>query len=162
MIQSKVNIYILQSALSKNMIISILTLLLVGNSVYGIYNGRDIPDPGDSPTKFPWVIRIAIVNQLKQNHIQEYFGGTLITSRYILTVAHPFQEYLENEPKVFKAGYYGMAYAGVYSKSEMPEIPPARRVTLNLSMPCINFPCISAEQKIYTVYSLKKFKVTLT
>ena len=51
----------------------------------------------------------------------EYFGGTLITSKHILTVAHPFQEYLENE-QVFMDGYFGMAYAGVYSKTEMPEI----------------------------------------
>ena len=103
------------------MIIRILILVLVGNCVYGIYNGFNVPDPGDSLIKFPWVIRIAIVNQLEVNKIEEYFGGTLITSKHILTVAHPFQEYLENEPKVFKAGYYGMAYAGVYSKSEMPE-----------------------------------------
>ena len=121
------------------MIIIILTLLLVVNTVYGIYNGIDVPDPGDSATKFPWVIRIAIVNELKEHQVQEYFGGTLITSRYILTVAHPFQEYLEsNELKIFKTGYYGMAYAGVYSKSEMPEMPVARRVTLNLYLSCIN------------------------
>lgn len=114
--------------LSKIMMISsILTLLHVGNSVYGIYNGREVPDPGDSATKFPWVIRIAIVNHLENDQVQEFFGGTLITSKYILTVAHPFQNYLVNEePKEFMAGYYGMAYAGVYAKSEMPVIPPSR------------------------------------
>ena len=102
------------------MIIINLILLLVGNSVDGIYNGLTVPNPGDSLIKYPWVIRIAIVHE-KEDNILEYFGGTLITSKHILTVAHPFQEYLENEPKVFQAGYFGMAYAGVYSKSEMPE-----------------------------------------
>ena len=103
------------------MIIQILILLLVGNSVDGIYNGWNVPDPGDSLIKFPWVIRIAIVNQLEINKIEEYFGGTIITSKYILTVAHPFQEYIEDDPKVFKDEYLGIAYAGLYSRSEMPE-----------------------------------------
>ena len=102
------------------MIIQILILLLVGNSVDGIYNGWNVPDPGDSLIKFPWVIRVAIVHESEIN-ILEYFGGTLITSKHILTVAHPFQEYIGNE-QVFMDGYFGMAYAGVYSKTEMPEI----------------------------------------
>ena len=107
----------------KNMIIINLILLLVGNSVDGIYNGLTVPDPGDSLIKYPWVIRIAIVRKSEPN-IMEYFGGTLITSKYILTVAHPFQEYLEFglNKQVFKDGIFGMAYAGVYSKTEMPEI----------------------------------------
>ena len=121
------------------MIIINLILLLFGNSVDGIYNGLTVPDPGDSLIKYPWVIRIAIINELEESNVEEFFGGTLITSKYILTVAHPFQEYIEsNELKIFKAGYYGMAYAGVYSKSEMPEMPVARRVTLNLCLACIN------------------------
>ena len=102
-----------------DMMIIILTLLLVGNTVvYGIYNGIDVPDPEDSATKFPWVIRIAIVNQLEVNKIEEYFGGTLITSKHILTVAHPFQEYIEDDSKALKEDYLGMAYAGLYSESE--------------------------------------------
>ena len=101
------------------MIIINLILLLVGNSVYGIYNGFNVPDPGDSLIKFPWVIRIAIVNQLEVNKIEEYFGGTLITSKHILTVAHPFQEYIEDDDsKALKEDYLGMAYAGLYSESE--------------------------------------------
>ena len=115
------------------MIISVLTLLLVGNSVYGIYNGIDVPDPGeDSLTKFPWVIRIAIINELEESNVEEFFGGTLITSKYILTVAHPFQEYIEDDPKVFKAGYQGVVYAGVYSKSEYMPDPKAQNPELLL------------------------------
>ena len=117
------------------MIISVLTLLLVGNSVYGIYNGIDVPDPGeDSLTKFPWVIRIAIINELEESNVEEFFGGTLITSKYILTVAHPFQEYIEDDPKVFKAGYKGVAYAGVYSKSEYMPNPEAQNPELLLGI----------------------------
>ena len=100
------------------MIIRILILVLVGNYVYGIYNGFNVPDPGDAQIKFPWVIRIAIVNQLEVNKIEEYFGGTLITSKHILTVAHPFHEYIEDDSKAMKEDYLGMAYAGLYSESE--------------------------------------------
>ena len=118
----------LQYLCQQNMIISILTLLLGFNLVYCIYNGHNIPNPLNGMLKYPWMIRIAIVFDPMMDLdegcdpvIEEYFGGTLITSSHILTVAHPFQKYIEEDPKAFKLGYKGIAYAGVYSKSELPD-----------------------------------------
>ena len=78
------------------MIICIITLLLDVNPVHGIFHGFNVPDPGTSLIEYPWIIRLAILNQLDENNkVAEYFGGTLITSKYILTVAHPFQDYIK-------------------------------------------------------------------
>ena len=63
------------------MIICIITLLLDVNSVHGIFHGFNVPDPGTSLIEYPWIIRLAILNQLDENNkVAEYFGGTLITS----------------------------------------------------------------------------------
>ena len=112
------------------MITSILNLLISINSVCGIYDGQDIPNPSNRMLKFPWMIGIAIVfdplmdlDEGFDPMVEEYFGGTLITSSHILTVAHPFQKYRGGDPKVFNVGYKGIVYAGVYSKSELPIRP---------------------------------------
>ena len=75
------------------MIISFVNILIVINFVHGIYNGISIPNPSNKMIKFPWMIRIAIFFDLDKNGsplINDFFGGTLITSTHILTVAHPF------------------------------------------------------------------------
>ena len=104
------------------MIISFVNILIVINFVHGIYNGISIPNPSNKMIKFPWMIRIAIFFDLDENGsplINDVFGGTLITSTHILTVAHPFQK--SDEVDGFKKPYQGIAYAGVYSKSEIPD-----------------------------------------
>ena len=106
------------------MITIILNLLLGINFVYGIYNGKTIPDPSNKMIKFPWMIRMAIFFDLNEEgspDIDDFFGGTLITTTHILTVAHPFHKPDGVDPNVFKKGYQGIAYAGVYSKSEIPD-----------------------------------------
>ena len=106
------------------MITIILNLLHGINFVYGIYNGKTIPDPSNKMIKFPWMIRIAIFFDLNEEGspvIDDFFGGTLITTTHILTVAHPFHKPDGVDPNVFKKGYQGIAYAGVYSKSEIPD-----------------------------------------
>ena len=104
------------------MIISFVNILIVINFVHGIYNGISIPNPSNKMIKFPWMIRIAIFFDLDKNGsplINDFFGGTLITSTHILTVAHPFQK--ADGVDGFKKAYQGIAYAGVYSKSEIPD-----------------------------------------
>ena len=104
------------------MITSFVNILIVINFVHGIYNGISIPNPSNKMIKFPWMIRIAIFFDLDENGsplINDFFGGTLITSTHILTVAHPFQK--ADGVDGFKKAYQGIAYAGVYSKSEIPD-----------------------------------------
>ena len=104
------------------MITSFVNILIVINFVHGIYNGISIPNPSNKMIKFPWMIRIAIFFDLDENGsplINDFFGGTLITSTHILTVAHPFQK--ADGVDGFKKPYQGIAYAGVYSKSEIPD-----------------------------------------
>ena len=72
------------------MITSFINILIVINFVHGIYNGISIPNPSNKMIKFPWMIRIAIFFDLDENGsplINDFFGGTLITSTHILTVA---------------------------------------------------------------------------
>ena len=104
------------------MITSFVNILIGINFVHGIYNGKSIPNPSNKMIKFPWMIRIAIFFDLDKNGsplINDFFGGTLITSTHILTVAHPFQK--ADGVDGFKKPYQGIAYAGVYSKSEIPD-----------------------------------------
>ena len=104
------------------MITSFVNILIGINFVHGIYNGKSIPNPSNKMIKFPWMIRIAIFFDLDENGsplINDVFGGTLITSTHILTVAHPFQK--ADGVDGFKKPYQGIAYAGVYSKSEIPD-----------------------------------------
>ena len=106
------------------MITSFVNILIVINFVHGIYNGISIPNPSNKMIKFPWMIRIAIFFEFEDNEnvsplINDFFGGTLITSTHILTVAHPFKK--SDEVDGFKKPYQGIAYAGVYSKSEIPD-----------------------------------------
>ena len=71
------------------MITSFVNILIGINFVHGIYNGKSIPNPSNKMIKFPWMIRIAIFFDLDENGsplINDFFGGTLITSTHILTI----------------------------------------------------------------------------